>query len=48
MERISLFIASPGDVATERSHVADVAARLNRNMAAERDVDSGAVLRLRT
>jgi hypothetical protein len=35
---VSLFIASPGDVATERNHVADVAARLNRNMAAERDV----------
>jgi hypothetical protein len=35
---ISLFIASPGDVVTERNHVADVAAALNRNMAVERDV----------
>lgn len=35
---ITIFVASPGDVATERSHVADVAAALNRNMAAERDV----------
>jgi formylglycine-generating enzyme required for sulfatase activity len=35
---VSLFIASPGDVATERNHVADVAAALNRNMAAERNV----------
>lgn len=32
---VNLFIASPGDVATERNHVA---AALNRNMAAERDV----------
>ncbi|MBL8290569.1 MAG: hypothetical protein JNN08_01965, partial [Bryobacterales bacterium] len=35
---ISLFVAAPGDVATERNHVADVAAALNRNTAAERDV----------
>ncbi|MBI1787779.1 MAG: NACHT domain-containing protein [Acidobacteria bacterium] len=35
---VSLFIASPGDVATERNHVAGVAAALNRNTAAERDV----------
>ena len=35
---VTLFVASPGDVATERNHVADVAAALNRNMAAERDV----------
>jgi len=35
---ISLFVASPGDVATERNHVAEVAAALYRNMAAERDV----------
>jgi hypothetical protein len=35
---VTLFIASPGDVATERKHVADVAAGLNRNMAHERDV----------
>ena len=35
---ITLFVASPGDVATERQHVADVAAALNRNTAAERDV----------
>jgi hypothetical protein len=35
---IRLFVASPSDVATERDYVADVAAALNRNMAAERDV----------
>jgi formylglycine-generating enzyme required for sulfatase activity len=35
---VSLFIASPGDVATERNHVAEVTAALNRNTAAERDV----------
>ncbi len=35
---VRVFIASPGDVATERSHVADVAAALNSDMAAERDV----------
>ncbi|HXM40181.1 MAG TPA: hypothetical protein VN924_02965 [Bryobacteraceae bacterium] len=35
---VSLFIASPGDVAAERNHVADVAAALNRNVASERDV----------
>src|ERR1017187_3546331 len=35
---ITLFVASPGDAPTERKHVADVAAALNRNMAAERDV----------
>src|ERR1039457_2354142 len=35
---ITLFVASPGDVVTERNHVADVAAALNRNTAAERDV----------
>src|SRR5947207_183509 len=35
---ITLFVASPGDVATEREHVARVAAALNRNMAHERDV----------
>jgi formylglycine-generating enzyme required for sulfatase activity len=35
---ISLFVASPGDVDTERNHVADVVAALNRNIAAERDV----------
>jgi hypothetical protein len=35
---ITLFVASPGDVATERDHVADVAAALNRNMADERGV----------
>ena len=35
---ITLFVAYPGDVATERNHVADVAAALNRNMAAERNV----------
>jgi hypothetical protein len=35
---VRLFVASPGDVATERNHVADVVAGLNRNMAAERDV----------
>jgi len=35
---VTIFVASPGDVATERNHVADVAAALNCNMAAERDV----------
>lgn len=35
---VSLFVASPGDVATERNHITDVAAGLNRNMAVERDV----------
>jgi formylglycine-generating enzyme required for sulfatase activity len=35
---VTLFVASPGDVATERNHVADVAQALNRNTAAERDV----------
>ena len=35
---VTIFVASPGDVATERNHVADVAAALNLNMAAERDV----------
>src|SRR5450755_3663079 len=35
---VTLFVASPGDVAAERDHVADVAAALNRNTAAERDV----------
>jgi len=35
---VTLFVASPGDVATERDHVADVAAALNRDTAAERDV----------
>jgi len=35
---VSLFVASPGDVATERNHVTDVAAALNRNTAEERDV----------
>ena len=35
---VSLFVACPSDVATERDHVADVAAALNLNMAAERDV----------
>ena len=35
---VTLFVASPSDVSTERRHVGDVAAALNRNMAAERDV----------
>ena len=35
---LRLFVASPGDVTTERNHVADVAAALNRNMAEDRDV----------
>jgi hypothetical protein len=35
---VRLFVASPGDVATEKKHVGEVAAGLNRNMAAERDV----------
>jgi formylglycine-generating enzyme required for sulfatase activity len=35
---VRVFVASPSDVETERNHVAEVAAALNRNMAAERDV----------
>jgi formylglycine-generating enzyme required for sulfatase activity len=35
---VSLFVVAPSDVAAERDHVADVAAALNRNTAAERDV----------
>jgi hypothetical protein len=35
---VRLFVASPSDVATERNHIAEVAAALNRNMAEERDV----------
>lgn len=35
---VTLFVASPSDVATERNCVDDVAAALNRNTAAERDV----------
>jgi hypothetical protein len=35
---VTVFVASPGDVATERTHVADVAAALNRNTADERNV----------
>ena len=35
---VSVFVASPGDVAAERNHVADVAAALNRTVADERDV----------
>jgi len=35
---IQIFVASPGDVAIERDHVADAAAVLNRTMADERDV----------
>lgn len=38
MVPITVFVASPGDVATERKHVADVAASLNRHTAAEREV----------
>ena len=37
-EIVRLFIASPGDVAAERNDVAEVAAAVNLNMAAERDV----------
>jgi len=37
-ETVRIFVASPQDVATERNHVGDVAAALNRNMAEERDV----------
>jgi formylglycine-generating enzyme required for sulfatase activity len=36
---VTLFVASPGDVTTERKHVTDVVAGLNRNMAAERNVE---------
>ena len=35
---VTLFVASPGDVAAEKNHVAEVAAALNRNTAAEHDV----------
>jgi len=35
---VTLFVASPRDVGAERNHVADVAAALNRNTAAEHDV----------
>ena len=35
---VTLFVAAPRDVTTERNHVADVAAALNRNTAGERDV----------
>jgi formylglycine-generating enzyme required for sulfatase activity len=35
---VRVFIASPSDVVAERGLVADVAAALNRNIAAERDV----------
>jgi hypothetical protein len=35
---VTIFVASPGDVAAERQHVADVAAALNRTIADERDV----------
>jgi formylglycine-generating enzyme required for sulfatase activity len=35
---VTLFVASPWDVAAERNHVAGVADALNRNTAAERDV----------
>jgi formylglycine-generating enzyme required for sulfatase activity len=35
---VTLFVASPGDVATERQHIADIAAAINCNMAHEREV----------
>ncbi|MBL8179817.1 MAG: NACHT domain-containing protein, partial [Bryobacterales bacterium] len=35
---LKIFVAAPGDVEAERNHVAEVAAALNRTMAAERDV----------
>ena len=35
---VNLFVAAPRDVTTERNHVADVAAALNRNTTGERDV----------
>src|SRR4051794_14290252 len=35
---VTVFVASPGDVATERQHVADVAAALNNSVADEREV----------
>jgi len=35
---VTIFVASPGDVAAEREHVADVAAALNRTIAKERNV----------
>src|SRR5215207_6022546 len=39
-ERLRLFVASPGDVSSERDHVGTVAAELNRGTAA----DAGFVL----
>jgi formylglycine-generating enzyme required for sulfatase activity len=35
---VTVFVASPGDVATERQYVTDVATSLNRNTADEREV----------
>ena len=35
---VTLFVASPRDVTTERNHVGDVAAAINRIVAGERDV----------
>ena len=35
---VTVFVASPSDVATERQHVAHVAAAINRNTIDERDV----------
>jgi formylglycine-generating enzyme required for sulfatase activity len=35
---VTLFLASPGDVAPERMHVADAVQRVNRDMAHDRDV----------
>ncbi len=36
--QITIFVASPGDVSTERKSVVEVAAQLNRHMARERNV----------
>jgi hypothetical protein len=35
LERLRVFVASPGDVSIERDHVTAVAAELNRGAAAE-------------
>ena len=47
VQPISIFVASPGDVGTERTHVVTAAADLNRIIAAERDVQFN-VLRYET
>src|SRR5688500_1316029 len=38
VEKLLIFLASPGDVASERNHVHNVIAELNRTVAPEKDV----------